>query len=75
MRLKTGETCDPLEESRSVGSVAFAFTPGKAATLKIIEPPQSVCLLFVVPAGLKTGQIKGLSAAAMNLPALGPAKP
>jgi hypothetical protein len=48
-QLKGAALDKPLEESWSVGSIAFAFTPGKTATLKIIQPPQSFCLLFSVP--------------------------
>jgi hypothetical protein len=75
VRLKGGKMHDPLEETRSVGSIAFAFTPGKVANLKIIEPPQTFCLLFAVPQAFKTGQIKGLTGVALALPALTPAKP
>lgn len=68
--LKGGGPSAPLEESWSVGSIAFAFTPGKAATLKIIQPPQSFCLLFSVPKAFQTGQIKGLGPADLNLPTI-----
>jgi hypothetical protein len=66
-RTKDGKTKDPLEETRSDGSVAFAFTPGKLAELRILRPPASVCLLFAVPAGFKTGQITGLAPNALAL--------
>ena len=68
--LKTGKTWDPLEETRSDGSIKFAFTPGKLATLQVITPPQSFCLLFVVPSTFKTGTVTGLAADAKPLPAL-----
>ena len=69
-RTKDGKTKDPLEETRSDGSVAFAYTPGKLAELKILRPPASVCLLFAVPVGFKTGQIAGLGTKALVLPPL-----
>ena len=69
-RTKDGRTIEPLEETRSEGSVAFAFTPGKIAQLKIIRPPASVCLLFVVPQGFSAGQVSGLGAKPAALPAL-----
>ncbi len=75
IKLKTGKVRDPLEETRSVGPIAFAFTPGKLATLKVIEPPQSFCLLFLVPQAVHAGQIKGLTAAALAIPALPAGKP
>src|SRR5258708_7820361 len=40
-RTKEGKMYAPLEETRSVGTIAFAFTPGKTAELKVISPPQS----------------------------------
>jgi hypothetical protein len=70
VHLKSGKLNDPLEESRSVGSIAFKFTPGKAATLMVNTPPQSFCLLFGVPKAFKTGKITGLGAAPLPLPAL-----
>ena len=73
MPLKTGKTWTPLEETRSEESIALAFTPGKLATLNVITPPQSFCLLFVVPATFKTGSVTGLAPDAKPLPAL--AKP
>lgn len=69
-RGKDGKMNEPLEETRSVGSVAFAFSPGKGATLKVITPPEAVCLLFAVPQGFKAGEIVGLDAAPLPLPAL-----
>jgi hypothetical protein len=69
-RTKDGKTKEPLEETRSEGSVSLAFTPGKLAELKILRPPASVCLLFAVPAGFKTGQITGLGPKALVLPPL-----
>jgi hypothetical protein len=75
VKLKSGKVRDPLEESRSTGDVAFAFTPGKAATMTVLRPPQSVCLLFLVPASVHTGQVKGLSATPMALPAAASGKP
>jgi len=68
--LKGGGPSAPLEESWSVGSIAFAFTPGRAATLKIIQPPQSFCFLFSVPKAFQTGQIKGLGPADLNVPSI-----
>jgi len=67
---KTGGMLDPLEETRSVGTIGFAFTPGKTAALKVIAPPQSFCLLFVVPDSFKTGQVQGLGAKPLALPVL-----
>jgi hypothetical protein len=75
VHLKSGKLNDPLEESRSVGSIAFAFTPGKAATLRVNTPPQSFCLLFGVPKDFKTGKVTGLGAAPLPLPALTADKP
>jgi hypothetical protein len=75
VKLKSGKVRDPLEESRSTGDVAFAFTPGKVATMTVLRPPQSVCLLFLVPASVHTGQLKGLSATPMALPAAASGKP
>lgn len=69
-RTKDGKSIDPLEETRSEGTVAFAFTPGKIAQLKIIRPPAAVCLLFVVPQGFSAGQVTGLGAKPVTLPAL-----
>jgi hypothetical protein len=69
-QLKGAALDKPLEESWSVGSIAFAFTPGKAATLKIIQPPQSFCLLFSVPRAFQTGQVKGLGAEDLKVPAI-----
>jgi hypothetical protein len=67
-RLKGGDLDAPLEQSWSLGSIAFAFTPGKAATLKIIQPPQSFCLLFSVPRAFQTGQVKGLGTDDLKVP-------
>lgn len=69
-RTKDGRTIDPLEETRSEGTVAFAFTPGKTAELKIIRPPAAVCLLFSVPQGSSAGQVTGLGAKPLPLPSL-----
>ena len=68
--LKSGKAIDPIEETKSAGSIAFAFKPGGPATIKVTTPPQSFCLLFEVPATLKTGQVVGLGAAPVALPAL-----
>lgn len=68
--LKSGKMATPLEETKSVGMIGFAYTPGKAATVKVVVAPQSFCLLFEVPAGFKTGQITGLGPKALPLPAL-----
>lgn len=73
-RSKDGKVLEPLEETRSVGTIAFAFSPGKAATLKVIRPPQSFCLLFSVPQNFRAGTISGLGAKTLQLPALA-AKP
>jgi len=67
---KGGKTLEPFEETRSVGTISFAFTPGKTAALKVITPPQSFCLLFIVPQSFRTGQINGLGAKPLTLPAL-----
>jgi len=69
-RTRDGKSIDPLEETRSEGSVAFAFTPGKIAELKILRPPAAVCLLFVVPQGFSTGQVTGFGPKPVALPAL-----
>ncbi len=69
-RSKDGKLLEPLEETRSIGTIGFAFTPGKVATLKVIGPPQSFCLLFSVSHGFRTGTISGLGAKALPLPAL-----
>jgi hypothetical protein len=69
-QLKGAALDKPLEESWSVGSIAFAFTPGKTATLKIIQPPQSFCLLFSVPRAFQTGLVKGLGAEDLKVPAI-----
>lgn len=69
-RTKDGKTIDPLEETRSEGTVAFEFAPGKAAVLKVLRPPASVCLLFAVPQGFTSGQVTGLGAKPLPLPAL-----
>jgi len=71
-RVKTGAAkVSPLEQTKSAGSIAFAFTPGKTATVKVITPPQSFCLLFAVPAAFKPGgaKVKGLGPADLTLPA------
>jgi hypothetical protein len=73
--VKTGKLSDPLEETRSEGTLSFAFTPGKAATLKVLTPPASFCLLFSVPKAFKTGTVRGLGAAPLALPALAAATP
>ena len=65
--LKSGKAIEPIEETKSAGAIAFAFKPGGPATIKITTPPQSFCLLFEVPATLKSGQIVGLGAAAIAL--------
>lgn len=70
IKLRTGKVRDPLEESRSVGTIAFAFTPGKLATLTVNQPPQSFCLVFLVPQAVHTGQVKGLTGVGLPLPAL-----
>jgi hypothetical protein len=67
-----GKMTEPYEETKSVGTIAFAYTPGKLATVKVNTPPVSFCLLFAVPATFKTGQVTGLGAAALPLPALAP---
>jgi len=71
VHLQAGNTLQqPLEQSSSDGSSALAFTPGKTATLKISKPPVSFCLLFAVPQGFRSGQVKGLGATDLPLPAL-----
>ena len=59
VHLKSGKLNDPLEESRSVGAIGFAFTPGKAATLMVNTPPQSFCLFVRRPEGLQDGEDHG----------------
>ena len=66
--LKTGAAVSPLEESKSAGSIAFAFTPGKTATVKVNSTPQSFCLLFDVPAAFAGGQVSGLAAQPLPVP-------
>ena len=67
----SGKVGDPLPETRSTGFVSFAFSPKtKTATLKLLQPPETVCLLFSVPSTLKAGQINGLGAKPLPLPAL-----
>jgi hypothetical protein len=73
--VKTGKLSDPMDESRSDGTLRFAFTPGKSATLTVLKPPVSFCLLFSVPKDFKTGTLNGLGAAALPLPAVTAAKP
>ena len=68
--LKDGGPSAPLEESWSVGSMAFAFTPHQTATLQIIEPPQSFCLLFSVAKAFQTGQITGLGSTELSVPSI-----
>lgn len=68
--LKTGGPSAPLEQSWSAGSIAFAFTPGKTATLTISQPPQSFCLLFPVSKAFQTGKIKGLGPAELSVPSV-----
>ncbi len=70
IKLKTGKTRNPLELSRSVGPISFAFTPGKLATLKVTQPPQSFCLAFLVPQAVRGGQVKGLTGVPLPIPAL-----
>jgi hypothetical protein len=67
--VKTGKLSDPMEMTHG-GALAFAFTPGKVATLKVEKPPASFCLLFSVPKDFKTGTISGLGATPLRLPAL-----
>jgi hypothetical protein len=68
--LKNGALIQPLEQTGSDGSIAFAFTPGKTATVKILQPPQSFCLLFSVPRAFQTGQVKGLGAEDLKVPSI-----
>jgi hypothetical protein len=68
--LKTGNVQPPLEETKSVGMIGFSFTPGKAASVKVVVPPQSFCLLFEVPSTLKAGQIAGLGPKPLTVPPL-----
>jgi len=68
-RVKTGKPSDPMEMTQG-GALAFAFTPGKIATLKVEKPPASFCLLFSVPKDFKTGTIRGVGAAPLPVPAL-----
>jgi hypothetical protein len=64
-----GGLMDPLEETRSVGGIGFAFTPGKEASLKVNMPPQSFCLLFAVAKGFKGGVVHGLGPSPLPVPA------
>jgi hypothetical protein len=70
--IKGGAMDDPLEETRSIGSIGFAFTPGKAAVLKVIQPPQSFCLVFSVKPGVRAGEIRGLGPKPLPLPPVAP---
>jgi hypothetical protein len=74
IKLKTGKTRDPLELSRSVGPISFAFTPGKVATLKVSQPPQSFCLAFLVPQAVRGGQVKGLTGVPLTIPTIAAGK-
>ncbi len=68
---KSGKVVDPLEETRLTGFVLFAFSPKtKTATLKVPQPPETVCFLFSVPSTIRAGQINGLGAKPLPLPAL-----
>ena len=72
VRVKGGAAkTPPLEETKSAGPITFAFTPGKVASLKLMTPPQSVCLLFAVPATFQAGgvKVKGLGTTDLSLPA------
>jgi hypothetical protein len=68
--VKNGKLSDPMEMTRSEGTLRFAFAPGKAATLKVEKPPASFCLLFSVPKGTKAGTLSGLGGGALPLPPL-----
>ena len=65
---KKGGIHEPLEESRSIGIIAFAFTPGKSATLKVNDASAAFCLLFAVPPTFQMGQVRGLAAQDIGLP-------
>jgi hypothetical protein len=67
--MKQAMLSDPMEMTRSEGSLAFAFAPGKSATLKVEKPPTSFCLLFSVPKDFKTGAVSCLGAAPLPVPA------
>jgi len=73
--VKTGKVSDPMEQTRSEGTLRLAFTPGKTATLAVLKPPASFCLLFSVPKEFKTGTVLGLGATALAVPALTTGKP
>jgi len=73
-RVKNGPLVQPMEITRSEGKVEFAFTPGKTATLKFLNGTPSVCLLFAVFPGFTTGQVAGLGAAPIPIPALTPGR-
>ena len=73
-RIKNGPLVQPMEETKSDGKVEFAFTPGKTATLKFLTGTPSVCLLFAVFPGFTTGQVAGLGAAPLPVPALSPGR-
>ena len=74
IKMKTGKTRDPLELTRSVGPISFAFTPGKLATLTVSQPPQSFCLAFLVPQAVHGGQVKGLSGVPLTIPTIAAGK-
>lgn len=57
--LKTGKVVTPLEETKSTGMIGFLFSPGKAATVKVVVAPQSFCLLFEVPSTLRPDRSRG----------------
>jgi hypothetical protein len=73
-QLKGAALDKPLEESWSVGSIAFEFAPGKTAALKILQPPQSFCLLFSVPRAFQAGEVRGLGPEDLKVPALPPVR-
>jgi len=69
-RLKNGPLVQPVEETRSQGTVALASTPGKTATLTFKSGTPSVCLLFAVFPGFTTGQVVGLGPSPIPIPPL-----
>ncbi len=67
-RLRAGDVTAPIEEAWSRGGVAFAFSPGNAATLTIVQPPASFALLFQVSRAFQSGRIFGLGPAELTVP-------
>lgn len=69
-RLRAGDIAAPIEESWSRDGVAFAFSPGHAASLTIVQPPAAFALLFQVSRAYQSGRITGLGPAELTVPAV-----